>query len=272
MKVITEGSKRHNEILNRMPDFFITGGAKCGTTTIASSIATHPDICMSVPKEPMYFEKEYVYGNKFYMNKYFSHCANREKLFGEARVFNLYIEYVSDRIKLECPKAKIIIMIRNPIDRAYSDWNFLRSMRPGREPRSFEEAINDNLDSFNPNLWRSEKDWVSNLDSIGAASYDDSYLELGMFSKHIKRFKEDFDTMVYSLDDIIENPIGILSKTFDFLEVEDLPIAIRKTNMQEYKEDINEKTKNTLISFYRDEVSELSNLLGIDYSDKWGIK
>jgi hypothetical protein len=101
----------------RKPDFFIVGAAKCGTTALYEYLNQHPDIFMSAEKEPAYFctdlnplrrsEEEYL--------QLFA-PATTEKRIGEASSSYLYSKEAATEIKKFCPEARIIIMLRNPVD------------------------------------------------------------------------------------------------------------------------------------------------------------
>jgi hypothetical protein len=101
----------------RKPDFFIVGASKCGTTAMYEYLNQHPEIYMSPEKEPAYFgrdlkpvrrsEEEYL--------RLFS-GARTEKRIGEATTSYLYSKEAAAEIKNFCPAARIIIMLRNPVD------------------------------------------------------------------------------------------------------------------------------------------------------------
>jgi len=105
----------------RFPSVFILGAAKCGTTSLHSYLMQHPDIAMSNPKEPYFFEAEYNYGPTYYLNRYFNYWRG-ESVVGEARHRNLYLPYVPERILSYNPDAKLIVILRNPSERAISHW------------------------------------------------------------------------------------------------------------------------------------------------------
>jgi hypothetical protein len=92
----------------RLPSFFILGAAKCGTTSLHGYFGQHPEICVSEPKEPLYFESEYERGVSYYFNRYFGHWSG-EPIVGDARHRNLYLPYVPDRIFRYNPSARLIV-------------------------------------------------------------------------------------------------------------------------------------------------------------------
>ena len=104
-----------------LPNLFILGAAKCGTWTLHGCLAAQAQVCMSDPKEPFFFEAQFEQGLDHYHRTYFGHW-NGERLIGESRHRNLYLPYVPERIHRVSPEARLIVMVRNPIERAYSHW------------------------------------------------------------------------------------------------------------------------------------------------------
>jgi hypothetical protein len=122
------------------PGLFLIGGRKCATTYLYEALRTHPEICFSNPKEPTFFmlDSEFNKGIRHYKNKYFPHYSN-EEIVADARVDHLYLPWVPERIKKYFPNATILLVIRNPVDRAFSDYQHAR--RHGVEDLPFDEAV-----------------------------------------------------------------------------------------------------------------------------------
>jgi hypothetical protein len=106
------------------PDFFIVGAPKCGTTAMTEYLSSHPEIFMSTPKEPHFFATD------FPRNRYVEDLDDYLKLFdtaprecrrvGEASVWYLYSKTALEAIKAFQPDARIVVMLRNPVDMAVS--------------------------------------------------------------------------------------------------------------------------------------------------------
>jgi len=126
-----------------VPDFLILGAAKCGTTSLHGWLSQHPQVLMSSPKEPVYFELEYDQGPEFYRSTYFAEWDGRRRL-GDARTANLFFPWVPARVKESNPDAKLIILLRNPIDRCLAHW--WTEFRREKEPLHIEEAVAANLE------------------------------------------------------------------------------------------------------------------------------
>ena len=113
-------------------DFFIVGAPKAGTTSLYHYLNEHPEISMSSQKEPDYFSDADIQNEGMYygknridtIKKYHSlfDDNSESKLKGEASVSYLFYKNVPQKIKAYNPDSKIIIMLRNPIERAFSHY------------------------------------------------------------------------------------------------------------------------------------------------------
>src|SRR5262249_46212300 len=108
----------------RKPDVFIVGGPKCGTTSLYTYLKQHPDIFMSEIKEPQYFAADTLQHQRRirtlpeYMDCFAA--AQREERIGEASTAYLGSSSAARELKKFNPNARIIVMLRNPIDVMYS--------------------------------------------------------------------------------------------------------------------------------------------------------
>ena len=111
--------------MNKLPDFFIVGASKAGTTAICNSLASHPNICFSEKKEPNFFSEfdtslEGIPDDQFLAYKKLFHIHSSMELSGEGSVKYLTSYNAVYWIKKYIPSAKIIIILRNPIERIIS--------------------------------------------------------------------------------------------------------------------------------------------------------
>ena len=124
------------------PNFFIVGAPKCGTTALHAYLDAHPEIFMSHYKEPRFFGSDLRQRRRPTKSQYFS-CfarARNEKRVGEASVLYLYSKCAAAEIKEFCPEARIIIMLRDPVEMLHSKHS--QSIFSGNEViNDFEEAL-----------------------------------------------------------------------------------------------------------------------------------
>jgi Sulfotransferase domain len=132
-----------------LPDFLIAGVPKAGTTALHAALVPHPDLYLSTVKEPKFFLSDGrppAQGGPGDVQTYQEHVwrrADYEALFdpappgslrGEATPFYLYDLAAQDRIRSLIPDAKLILLLRDPVDRAHSNWTHL--WNAGLEPEA----------------------------------------------------------------------------------------------------------------------------------------
>lgn len=107
----------------RLPDFFIVGAPKCGTTALATYLSEHPNILMANPKEPHHYNTDINHGSFKDKNLYinlFNGAKDTDIAVGEASVWYLYSSAAVQNILADTPNARFIVMLRNPADMVVS--------------------------------------------------------------------------------------------------------------------------------------------------------
>jgi len=205
----------------KKPNFFIVGAPKCGTTAMNVYLQEHPEIFMPKPEPPDYVGKElHYFGSDLtrtaqplsYENylSYFS-SATSEKAIGEASVWYLYSKLAAKEIYEFCHEAKIIVMLRNPVDLLYS----LHSQ--------FLYTGNENLKSFKKALKaESSRKQGKNIPSSWHIREGLYYREVIKFSEQIERYfrlfgQKNVNVIIY--EDFANNTESIYRNTLEFLEV-----------------------------------------------------
>ena len=233
-----------------LPNFFIVGAVKSGTTSLHNYLALHPQIFMSPIKEPHFFSEVQPKKNqkkivstisniKDYLKLF--ECASSEKMVGESSPSYLSEIGTAEKIKKCIPHAKIIIMLRNPIERAYS--HYLMDVYMGNEKLSFIDALNNDMSL-------PEKGWgISHM-----------YVELGMYFKQVENYLSVFgpsNVLVIIFEDFIKNTNKTLELVRNFLELD--PIGIKDKAPQQifnsYKPRLN---------FFYNLLREFKNLIKLD--------
>lgn len=130
-----------------LPTFFIIGAAKAGTTSLHAYLAEHPEIAMTTIKEPAVFERDDWRECLSAYDKLFDRPA---QVRGEAST--AYSAYpwapdVPDRVRDVVPDAKLVYLVRDPVDRAVS--HFIQNRYDGHQPRSWDDIIRDVDDPLN---------------------------------------------------------------------------------------------------------------------------
>ena len=193
-----------------LPNFFVVGTQKAGTTSLHNYLSCHPEIYLPAQKETKFFvdDEQYAKGISYYETEFFSGWDG-EKAVGEIDPDYIYFEQALDRMRqhLNLEAMKFIFLLRNPINRAFS--HYLMTYRRGLEPLSFEEAIK--VEEGRITKGYSEKMHYS-------------YVSRGFYMRQIKRFLEyvDKSQMLFLFSEELKtNPQVCLKTIFSFLEVSD---------------------------------------------------
>lgn len=135
------------------PDFIVIGAQKCGTSSLFDALSGHPDIVSPRRKEIHYFDGGLIpYGDEdLYREMFPQEEALRGKLTHEASPSYLYHPEVATRLAARRSRPKLIVILRNPVDRAFSAWKHFRRLKDKEslakrmmaEQRSFEEAVEE---------------------------------------------------------------------------------------------------------------------------------
>ena len=208
------------------PNFFIVGAPKCGTTALYDYLTQHPDIYMSPVKEPHFFSTDleppsYVREDSAYMDLF--QQAEYEKMIGEASASYLYSKVAAEKIKQFSPNAKIILMLRNPVELLYS-LHSERLFALTEEFEKFEDALN-----------AEEKRKKGLLPIKGAfALYRDVVTFCPQIERYWKHFGKDKVHIILQ-DDFRKDTEGVFRETLRFLGLEmnvKVEFGIRNANKE----------------------------------------
>ncbi|MCH8328555.1 MAG: sulfotransferase [Candidatus Marinimicrobia bacterium] len=201
------------------PNFLVVGASKAGTTSVYEQLRQHPDIYMSPLKEPHYFSfpgglpdfqgvnDDRFKGRVVTNEQQYRHLfdgASGESAVGECSVSYLYYPAAAENIRAKIPHCRIIILLRDPVDRALSQYR--QNVSNGREPLSLSEAFLAEKKRLAQN-WR----WI--VAYRGAGLYADQV------SRYIDAFGHD-QVKVYLLEDLRSDAAKVMADMFAFLGVE----------------------------------------------------
>jgi hypothetical protein len=205
-----------------LPNFLLVGANRAGTTAMHGVLSQHPEIFMSRLKEPSFFA---FYGEEpdpdrldivFFRNRLAITLEAYQALFtevsghkaiGEASTAYLNHPAVPARIKSHLPDARVLAILRDPVDRAFSNYAFHRSLGIDRT-RTFSEALGS------APHWRDAK----------GGGFGERYVALGFYASAVRRYYEAFgreQVRIYLYEDWTTRPREVLTDIFRFLEVSD---------------------------------------------------
>jgi hypothetical protein len=212
---------------NGMSPVFLVGFPRCATSTLTAILSTHPEIIFPEGKSTNFFSTdEYDIGEKYLLDTYFAK-RGEEKFFGDANPVHSFLSYVPKRIYEMFPKSKLIFSVRNPIERAYSNWWHNKSV--GLENLSFESAVYQELEVLERLDIEDEDYWKDyRLNMLGAKndwrSNPRFYLLRGYYAIHINRYLKYFSKdqiHCFRYEDFRINSEKEISAVLRFLDVND---------------------------------------------------
>ena len=208
----------------RLPDFIIAGAQKCGTTSLHRYLSAHPRLFLPRrPQELHYFDFDanFKKGIDWYA-AYFVGAGNGQKI-GQTSPLYLYDERVPARIAETLPDARIIVLLRDPVARAYS--HYWHQVKKGTEHMHFAEAL------------ASEQQRIAR-DYDARRQY--SYVDRGRYVQQLDRFARLFprtQLLVLGTEALGRKPLEVLGRCFDFLGVEDLsPDTVAELSAKRFNE------------------------------------
>jgi len=195
---------------NETTFFLCVGTQKAGTTSLYNILKQHPNICLPKDKETKFFlnDKYFNKGLSFYKNEFFESCVD-ELLIGDIDPEYMYFENIPERIYNTLGKdIKIIFILRNPANRAYS--HYLMNKRRGYEKEKFENSI----------LLES-----SRLEKNSFYKNHYSYIDRGFYSKQINNYLKYFQKknmfFIVFEEDFIKNKQNTIKELLVFLNIDD---------------------------------------------------
>lgn len=257
-------------MLASKPNFIVAGVQKGGTTSLYRYLAAHPNVLRSHRKELGYFGDQFHRGESWYRQQFptlleRSRMALRAKGWvqtGEATPYYLFHPLAAQRIKAYCPDAKIVVMLRDPVERAYS--HYRHHIKLGEETLSFEEAIAAEDERLAGQCEAIEKD--QGHDETAYRLY--SYKTRGLYAQQLKRFFDCFDReslLIMSSESFFADPGAAFRSTQDFLGLPVLDHDVYEQFNPGKKEGIAPETRAELEAWFQPHNEALFELLGESY-------
>lgn len=246
--------------LRVLPDFLVIGAVRSGTTSLYDNLSKHPCIFPSAYDELGFFDNNFELGLNWYRSlfptlltkKYFElkeHCFMTYDVTPQY----IYNYDVAKRVADLFPNIKIIALLRNPVDRAYS--NYYLGVRGGTEKLTFEDAITAEIKE------------LTDTNSIIMEDYNKprSYVVKGLYANQIKIWFKLFarkQILLLSSEDFSRQPNNIMNEIFQFLNLPQYNIEdFTKTNTSKYPP-MKEDTRNFLLDYFRPHNERLYEMIG----------
>lgn len=263
--------------LRLLPDFIIIGSARSGTTSLYNYLVQHPDIAPALRKEVHFFDYNYQKGLSWYRGqfpalayKYSVEAIRKRKLItGEASPYYMLHPYTPQRVAQHLPGVKLIALLRNPVERAFSHYCWEASW--GNEHLSFEDAIEQ----------EEERIRIGEQKLEGGMSFHHlhfSYISRGKYAEQLERWFAYFpreQCLILKSEDMYNDPVEIYRQSLDFLHIPMRKADYQASRFKQYNSQKSSvqrkmapKTRERLLDLFRPHNERLYKLLGRDFGWK----
>jgi tetratricopeptide (TPR) repeat protein len=237
----------------KKPNFLVIGTQKGGTTSLYYYLAQHPQIVPSLIKEIEFWSHKSERGLEWYLSHFLPQLRQGNFITGEATPSYLDNSGVAESIYQVFPEIKLVILLRDPTDRAISHYYQWLSLK--WESRPLKEAIIREINQHRESVW----------------NQPNSYLARGVYIEFIKKWLDVFpqeQVLILPSEDFYQNPAQVLAQVFDFL---DLPSYIlpeyKPYNARSYPE-VDPQTQRLLINYFKPHNQALEAYLGQNFNWK----
>jgi hypothetical protein len=244
--------------LRPLPNFLILGAQKTGTTALYAYLRWHPEITGPSFKEVSFFDRHYAHGERWYRAHF---PAGRRPLVGEASPGYLLHPLAPERVARMLPEARLVAILRNPVDRAFSHYQHEVSL--GREPLSFEEAIAQEEERMRGEFER----MLADESYFSHAWWNYTYVARGLYAEQLERWFATFrgeQLLVLLTDELAQDPAGTYGRVLEFLGAKPHALASYPRIFEREYEQMPVATRAGLESTFEEPNRRLQTLLGRD--------
>jgi hypothetical protein len=257
--------RRATSARRSLPDFVVVGAMKSGTTTLYNHIVDHPDVRPAFTREVHFFDDNFSRGVPWYRANFpierGARGTERSWVTGEASPYYLLHPRAPARAAAVIPDARLIAVLRHPVDRAYSHYQHERAY--GTETLSFSDALDAEPDRIR-DAWN--KLAAGAVDEAPALKHY-SYLTRSRYDEQLDRWLAHFgreQLLVLKAEDLYEQPDPTMARVFAFLGLPAYSgVTDRRLNSRAY-DGLDQATRASLGARFRDSAARLGALLGHD--------
>ena len=244
--------------LRPLPDFLILGAQKAGTTALYAYLRWHPQITGPSFKEVSFFDRHYAKGERWYR----AHMpVRRRSLVGEASPSYLFHPLAPERVAGMLPGARLIALLRNPVDRAFS--HYQHEVALGREPLSFEDAVDREDERMQSELERMLRD----PSYFSLAWWNYTYIARGRYAEQLERWFAAFpreQLLVLFTEELSADTAATYRRVLYFLGVTARDLESYPRIFDRDYADMNPGTRARLHKEFENPNRRLASLLGRD--------
>jgi hypothetical protein len=248
--------------LRSAPDFLILGAQRSGTTSLYRYLAEHPAIAPPVRKEIQYFTLHHHRGERWYRAHFPVAGTNRRRLTFEATPYYLFHPLAPARAAAGLPDAKLVVLLRDPVARAFSHWQ--HSTARGLETLGFQAA----LDAEPERLADEQERLVADPSYRSDAHRRWSYASRGRYADQLERWLAYYpreQLLVLRSDDLYDRPADTHARVLEFVGLPPAPLdAYPRYTRRASAGDMSDTARARLIADFGPHNRRLASLLGWD--------
>jgi hypothetical protein len=239
-------------------DFIVAGVQKAGTTALHDFLAQHPNVALLRDQALHFFDKEeYFRGEPDYRILHNNFAPGwRWQIAGEVTADYLYYPRALERIAAYNPRMKLVVSLRNPTERAFSQWNMRRDK--GQEPLEFLDALKCDEEI---GIWKRPR--------------GNGYLARSLYAPQLDKVFELFpreQVLVLKYEKFRRDPSGMLDQMFDFLGVRRLQrFKNKRRNVGSYSRKLTDEEREHGAAIFEEDIAKIEELLGWDCRD-WRLQ
>jgi hypothetical protein len=246
-----------------LPDYVIIGAARAGTTSLYVYLAQHPDVRVPVRKEINFFDQRFDLGVDWYRAQFPIGGARRHWKTGEATPYYLHHPQVPARVQQTVPNVRLIVLLRDPVARAYSHYQLL--LRRTKERRPFAQLVADELAM------------IEQTGGLDAGAADDrrtkrqyAVVDRGRYADQLERWLAVFpreQLLVVRSEDLFSAPGSNYGRVLDFVGLspfDGVDFRPRNTSARAPLDPADQAVCDRLSAFYADSNARVRDLIGID--------
>jgi hypothetical protein len=238
-------------------DFILAGAQKSGTTALHYFLSRHPDIAMGDQQEIHFFDDDALFVSAVDyedLHKHYPPLAP-SSIAGDCTPSYLYHDSAAERIWNYNPKIKLLVLLRNPVDRAFAHWNMQRYR--GREPLDFFDAV------------REEQTRIGGAPPVDARRF--AYIDRGFYGRQLERVFKFFpreQVKAVKFEDFKANQRETIASILSFLGRKPLrSIRNKDRNVVPYERAMNWEERVFLYNLFAEDIAKVEQLLGWNCSD-----
>ncbi|MDQ6660637.1 MAG: sulfotransferase domain-containing protein [Chloroflexota bacterium] len=258
-----------------LPDFLIIGTQRGGTTSLFHYLQGHPSIKPAVNKDLHFFDRKYNKGLPWYQGHfptrieryYVQRIRKHSFLTGEASPSYMFHPYTPKRVAETLPHVKLIVMLRNPVSRAYSQYH--HAVELGHETLSFEEAIETEQGRIG-----GEHQRILENEHYYSEDYKHrSYLSKGIYVDQLQTWMKLFPReqfLILKSEDFYADPSTVFKQVLTFLNVPETELRLEKNEFKNYNNNVysskmDPAMRKRLIEYFKPHNARLYDFLGVNF-------